>query len=126
VKFHVFHTSFALDIATPVKFAIAAFLDLGLDFLVASVTAKFAAAIGTIGVFVANSPMSTHGANGVVVMAIIRRSFQKDQVIGSGNVAGSHPQPALTSGLDSCGSSVLVLEVVSNFPEGSQLLPTSD
>ena len=58
-KFDIFDACFALDIATPMELALATFLDLGLDRLETAIAAHGFAAIGTIGIFLANPAMSS-------------------------------------------------------------------
>ena len=58
-KFDIFFASFAFNIATPMKFALAPFLDLGLDGFISGTATHFFAAFGSVPVFLADASMST-------------------------------------------------------------------
>jgi len=87
-KFDIFHAGFALNIATPMEFALATFLDFGLNGFVAPVAAHSSASIGTFRFFLANPSVGSKRSDGVIDMTVIRRSMEKHQVVGSRNVTG--------------------------------------
>jgi len=124
-KFDIFDARFALDVATPMEFALATFLDLGPDRFVAAVAAHCFAPIRAIRVFLANPAVGSKRSDGVVDVTVVGRSIQKHQVVGGRNVADlpANPETSRSSGLDSCRIAVLVCQVIPNLSEGRQLLP---
>jgi len=110
-KFDISHACFALYVATPMEFALAALFDLGLDRFEAAVAAHGSTPVGSSGVFLAHPSLCSERSNGVIGVTVIGRSFKKHQVVGSGDVLGlpPHPQPPLTSGLDARRTTIFLL-----------------
>jgi len=69
------------------ELALATFLDLGLDRLVATIAAHGFASIRAIGIFLANPSMSSKRSDGVIDVTVIGRSTEKHQVVGGRDVA---------------------------------------
>ena len=58
-KFDIFHAGFTLNIATPMKFTLAPFLDLGLNCFESAIATHGRTPIRTFGVFFANPTMGS-------------------------------------------------------------------
>lgn len=56
-KFDIFYAGFALYVTTPMEFALATLLDLGLDRLEATIAAHLFTTVWPFGIFVADSAM---------------------------------------------------------------------
>ena len=63
-KFDIFHAGFTLNIATPMKFTLAPFLDLGLNCFESAIATHGRTPIRTFGVFFANPTMGSWKKNG--------------------------------------------------------------
>jgi len=74
-KFDIFHAGFTLNIATPMKFTLAPFLDLGLNCFESAIATHGRTSIRTFGVFFANPTMGSQRSDGVIMMTVIRRSM---------------------------------------------------
>lgn len=68
-----FGACLTLNVAAPLKLALATLLNLDTLSCVASAAAHLSAAIGTVGVLVAFSALGAKGASGFVLSAVVRR-----------------------------------------------------
>lgn len=115
----------ALNVTAPVELAFASLFYCGLVRVVPSPATHEVAAVRRGRRPVADPPLSAPGAGQLVGHAVVGRLVDVHQVLGRGQVVAgvSDLQFAAVVDLDFGGAVVLVLQVVSDFAEGRQLLP---
>lgn len=118
--------AFALDVAAPVKLAVATLVFVGLELVVATTAAHELAAVHALRGLVAQAALGAQRAGGLVPQAVVRAGVRVDQVLARRGVKAVVDQLQLAPSADAHGGGavVLLLQELSHATEVGQLEPT--
>jgi len=110
------------------KLTLTALLNLCFDFVVSSTAAHQVASIRALAVHLTNPAGCAQGPGGGVVVAVVGGLLDEHQVVGRGDpgLPPVQPEPPLPRGLHPGRARVFLTQMVTDFSEGSQLLPAGD